>query len=869
MSESNLTRAKAESRPLVTLFVTAFNQEDMVRAAVEGALAQTYSPLEIILSDDCSADRTYEIMVGIAEGYSGPHEVRLNRNERNLGIVGHVNRMFELGSGELFVAAAGDDISFPDRVESLVDHWVAHDKKPDGLCSGFVAATGAKENFVPGPTSLDAESHCRKGLSDLLGATAAWSRRLFERWGNLPEEGLVEDQVLTLRALLGGGIVCLQRPLVWLRREREVNGRPPSWRSRELWRLQRIEKFLAVYMNDLQHWDQVASSPGDQCEHFHGIARNTLDVVGRDVRFLGRGRVSVVAYAVLHAMGRTYRRGSPRAQLLRASALLKQCCFGETDNSFLDANDHRGLRRGSRAGGDSNELSRQEGRPSPKGARTAAAFRAVGVSYLTRALTILLGFLVTPIVLGYVGRDLYGFWAIVGSVIGYVGMVDFGITGSVATLIAREQRSVEAVNRIGSNALLALSFAGLLVIAVSAVASPLVPVVLRVPSAHEQLVSELILLAGIGLGLSFPVRGLKSVLRGTQRIATLRTMDFGLSLFRMGTMLGLLYLGHGIMALPWSMILTSIVGAVLFFVVTRRVVPDFSIRFSLISRSELVTILNVSAWWFLGTVGALFIYQTDNIIIGRYLGAAVVTSYALTFRVPDMMRTQIYQLNLAIAPGVGDMVGRQEQKNLQALFGSAIRIVLFLGISGAFLIVKLNRGFVTLWVGAENYGGDVLSVLFSGTLLFLVFFHLSSIILTNHLDLKVVAITRFIEGLLNLGLSLVLVQTYGAEGVAAATLIAGLCTSAWFLPGRAARLLEMNMTRFFGVAIGRSMMFAAVAAVGFWLIPEHGAPSWSGLGWRAALLGGWLIVAGWWTILPRQSIRNRMSIFLSRGGDKR
>ena len=49
-------------RPLVTFALFAYNQEQHIREAVDGAFSQTYEPLEIILSDDCSTDRTFEIM---------------------------------------------------------------------------------------------------------------------------------------------------------------------------------------------------------------------------------------------------------------------------------------------------------------------------------------------------------------------------------------------------------------------------------------------------------------------------------------------------------------------------------------------------------------------------------------------------------------------------------------------------------------------------------------------------------------------------------------------------------------------------------------------------------------------------------------
>ena len=75
-------------RPLITFALFAYNQEAYVREAIEGAFAQTYEPLEIILSDDCSTDRTFEIMQEMAAAYRGPHRVRVNLNPVNLGVGG-------------------------------------------------------------------------------------------------------------------------------------------------------------------------------------------------------------------------------------------------------------------------------------------------------------------------------------------------------------------------------------------------------------------------------------------------------------------------------------------------------------------------------------------------------------------------------------------------------------------------------------------------------------------------------------------------------------------------------------------------------------------------------------------------------------
>ena len=87
-----------DERPLVTFALCAYNQERFIREAIEGAFAQTYEPLEIILSDDCSSDRTFEIMQEMAAAYAGAARIKLNRNASNLGIAGHVNRLIELST---------------------------------------------------------------------------------------------------------------------------------------------------------------------------------------------------------------------------------------------------------------------------------------------------------------------------------------------------------------------------------------------------------------------------------------------------------------------------------------------------------------------------------------------------------------------------------------------------------------------------------------------------------------------------------------------------------------------------------------------------------------------------------------------------
>lgn len=217
---------ESEESTKVTLTLFAYNQEKYVREAVEAALRQTYSPLEIILSDDHSSDATFEIMTALANQYSGPHTIVLNRNPVNRGFSAHMNGVHHMVSGELIVVATGDDISAPHRVARLMAAWTEANK-PSALSSqaSVIDEQGIRiadrfmgyEGFLPTP--LDDRASClRRLIKDdhciLLGCTEAWRKDLFFAFGDLADGIIHEDNAMAFRAWLVDGIHYLDEVLV-------------------------------------------------------------------------------------------------------------------------------------------------------------------------------------------------------------------------------------------------------------------------------------------------------------------------------------------------------------------------------------------------------------------------------------------------------------------------------------------------------------------------------------------------------------------------------------------------------------------------------------------------------------------------------
>lgn len=233
---------KAEiGQELVSLVICTYNQEGMVAQALEAAVAQTYSPLEIVVSDDCSTDGTYDVAKDFAASYSGPHRFILNRNAQNLGIARHWDSISRKTSGRLVVHAAGDDISVPSRVAELVAAWTSCEPRPyllssDGMVMSFDGVVrhplvGLSESSVPmvqpGPKGVDFDAF------DIYvpGFALAVDKRLYERLPPLTTWMWSEDDILRSRALLLGPIAFLPRPLVRYRDGGLSKGAAPSRES--------------------------------------------------------------------------------------------------------------------------------------------------------------------------------------------------------------------------------------------------------------------------------------------------------------------------------------------------------------------------------------------------------------------------------------------------------------------------------------------------------------------------------------------------------------------------------------------------------------------------------------------------------------
>ena len=218
----NFDTVAERSLPLVTYLLVTFDQETYIREAILSAFSQTYSNLEILISDDRSTDNTFTIINEVVASYGGQHRVIVRRSASNNGLASHLNGAMQDAGGVYIIVAAGDDISKPERTSTLVDVFM-NDETIYCTYSNLTTINGVGEvgrewvsaNWKPKTDSLLTACTTDGGV---FGCSAAWHRGVFDYFGPLDDGVIHEDRVIPFRAMLLGRIHYVPAPLLFYRR---------------------------------------------------------------------------------------------------------------------------------------------------------------------------------------------------------------------------------------------------------------------------------------------------------------------------------------------------------------------------------------------------------------------------------------------------------------------------------------------------------------------------------------------------------------------------------------------------------------------------------------------------------------------------
>ncbi len=105
-----------QTAPAVTILMSVYNGERFVSQALESILRQTWTDFEFLIINDCSHDRTREIIASFRDT-----RIRLLDNPVNLGLAKSLNVGLAQARGSLVARQDADDISHPERLREQVE----------------------------------------------------------------------------------------------------------------------------------------------------------------------------------------------------------------------------------------------------------------------------------------------------------------------------------------------------------------------------------------------------------------------------------------------------------------------------------------------------------------------------------------------------------------------------------------------------------------------------------------------------------------------------------------------------------------------------------------------------------------------------
>ena len=145
--------------PLVRICIPTYNAGKTLRETLASVLAQTYSPLEVIIIDNASTDDTVEI----AKSF-GDLRVSILRNIENIGGEANFTRCIEHSAGVYTAIFHADDIYTPNMVAKQVAFLERH---PDAGAVFVNAALIDSEGRQVGNYGLNSEHQSNDHLYDL------------------------------------------------------------------------------------------------------------------------------------------------------------------------------------------------------------------------------------------------------------------------------------------------------------------------------------------------------------------------------------------------------------------------------------------------------------------------------------------------------------------------------------------------------------------------------------------------------------------------------------------------------------------------------------------------------------------------------
>jgi glycosyltransferase involved in cell wall biosynthesis len=204
---------------LISIVMLCYNHEKFVAEALDGVLAQTYAPLDIIIIDDCSQDATADIVAAKLAQLPDRSNIRFIRNSKNLRLLGTCEAGISAARGDFVVMTCDDDVMLPDMVSEMAEVWKSEDVSLITTNAEFIDelsnSLGRTKRDLHVPADDSFETLVRDGANACcFGATMGFERQVYSTFGMPPAHLDNLDIVVPFYAYILKGARYLNKPLL-------------------------------------------------------------------------------------------------------------------------------------------------------------------------------------------------------------------------------------------------------------------------------------------------------------------------------------------------------------------------------------------------------------------------------------------------------------------------------------------------------------------------------------------------------------------------------------------------------------------------------------------------------------------------------
>ena len=401
-------------------------------------------------------------------------------------------------------------------------------------------------------------------------------------------------------------------------------------------------------------------------------------------------------------------------------------------------------------------------------------FSNVSVLVLKMGIT----FIMSPVIVKALGNYDYGIWEIVFCIVGYMGLLDIGIPTAIVRYTAKynAENNKEKLEELFSSSLAFMFFMGLLIFLFFLCWIFVLPQNFLEEGGSKQKYIFFLLIIGLQMLFTFPGYVFQSIHEGFQRYNLINLVTIINSVVGAIIIFVLLNKGGGLLTLAIANAAGISLKYTIYWIMLRSSrFGGFRFRIKKISIVRTKELFTFGLKSLIIGISLQISFSTGPLIIGAFLSPVIVTFYVIPSGLVRHACNLISSSTLAFMPVFSELSAKKDKEKMVKLYLSASRYIVGILLPIVAGIYFLGVPFLSRWMGTE-YAEKGRYIIYILTIAYtLAYFNpFSNRFLTGIGHQGVLAKLRFSSAVLNLILSLVLVQFFNKEGVAVAALIPAL-----------------------------------------------------------------------------------------------